>query len=62
MKYVSRELSRGIPFVRVDLYQVNGQVLFSELTFTPCGGYMTFDNPTSDLMLGNMINLPEKMP
>ena len=35
MLEVARRLSDGIPFVRVDLYDVNGEVRFSEMTFMP---------------------------
>ena len=31
-------LSKGFPFVRVDVYIVDGQVFFGELTFTPSAG------------------------
>lgn len=41
---VSRNLAEGVPFVRVDLYNVNGHVYFGELTFSPAGG--TFDSFT----------------
>lgn len=34
-------LSKEIPFVRVDFYEVNGQLYFGELTFFPSAG---FDN------------------
>lgn len=34
---ISSELGRDFPFVRVDLYDVNGKVIFGELTFTPNG-------------------------
>ena len=34
-------LSKGIPFVRVDFYEVNGKLYFGELTFYPSSG---FDN------------------
>ena len=33
-------LSEDFPFVRVDLYEYMGAIYFSELTFTPWGGYM----------------------
>jgi hypothetical protein len=33
-------LSKGIPQVRVDLYEVNGKVYFGEMTLTSSGGYM----------------------
>lgn len=35
MKEVAAKLSKGIPFVRVDLYDVDGKVYFGEMTFTP---------------------------
>ncbi|MCH5227131.1 MAG: hypothetical protein J1F16_04860 [Muribaculaceae bacterium] len=34
---VAEQLSQGIPFVRVDLYNVDGKIYFGELTFTPSG-------------------------
>jgi len=34
---ISSELGRDFPFVRVDLYDVDGKVIFGELTFTPNG-------------------------
>ncbi len=37
---VSEEVSREFPFVRVDLYDKNGEVYLSELTFFPTGGYV----------------------
>lgn len=37
---LSKELSKDFPFVRVDLYNVNGKIYFSELTFVPTGGNM----------------------
>lgn len=35
MLEVAEKLSSGIPFVRVDLYEVNEEVRFSEMTFMP---------------------------
>lgn len=35
MLLISSKLSANLPFVRVDLYQVNGEVKFSEMTFMP---------------------------
>ena len=40
MADLSRSLSADFPFVRVDLYDVDGRVYFSELTFIPTGGNM----------------------
>ena len=50
-------LSRGIPYVRVDLYNCNGHIYFGEMTFYPCSG---FDNnllPEADARWANLINL-----
>ena len=35
----SQILSSGIPFVRVDWYEIDGKPIFGEMTFTPAGGY-----------------------
>ena len=40
MVELARKLSEDFPFVRVDLYDVDGSVYFSELTFIPTGGNM----------------------
>lgn len=53
-------LSKGFPFSRIDLYNVNGKIYFGEITLYPNGG---FDNnllPETDLYLGSLINLPER--
>lgn len=43
MKEVARKLSKDFKFVRVDLYERNGQVYFGELTFSPaCGVFPSF--------------------
>ena len=38
MKPIVKRLASNFKFVRVDLYSINGQVEFSELTFSPCSG------------------------
>ena len=60
MVEISKNLSKNIPFVRVDLYQVDDQVYFSELTFHPCGGLTPFVNPEDDTVIGEMLKLPKK--
>lgn len=40
MLEMARKLSKDFPFVRVDLYNVDGVIYFSELTFIPTGGMM----------------------
>jgi hypothetical protein len=60
MLELARKLSEGEPFLRVDLYEIEGKIYFSELTFTPCGGMMQFDPDQWDQTLGQWIQLPEK--
>ena len=57
MVKLARELSAGHAFLRVDLYDIAGKIYFSELTVTPCGGYMPFDPEKWDLKLGELIDL-----
>ncbi len=45
MKYVAETLSKDFEYVRVDLYDIDGKVLFGELTFTPVGCYEFDYNP-----------------
>jgi hypothetical protein len=35
----AENLSQGIPFVRIDFYEVDGKSIFGEMTFSPAGGY-----------------------
>lgn len=61
MKDIARKLSKGHTFLRVDLYEINGKIYFSELTFTPCSGLMPFTPKEYDMILGNMLVLPKKI-
>lgn len=54
---VARTLSSGCKFLRVDLYEVNGRVYFSELTFTPCGGFMPFESIEQDIKMGELLKI-----
>ncbi|MCR4591455.1 MAG: glycosyltransferase [Lachnospiraceae bacterium] len=49
-------LSKGFPYVRVDLYHLNdGQIKFGEMTFTPSSGQCTWLPEGTDETLGRMI-------
>lgn len=54
---IARKLSEGLPFVRVDLYEVNHTVYFSELTLTPGGGFIPFEPKEWDEKLGELLDL-----
>lgn len=58
MKKLAGDLSQGIPQLRVDFYNINGQIYFGELTLFHWGGMMPFDPPEWDYKLGEMIKLP----
>lgn len=57
---LSEVLSKGFPFLRVDLYEINGKIYFSELTFSPGNGFMPFVPRKKDFEIGKMIELPKE--
>jgi len=58
---LAEELSKGIPFLRVDLYDVHGHVYFGECTFYPAAGFEPFADEQWDRVLGEWIELPNKL-
>lgn len=58
MLLLARELAKGFCFVRVDLYEIENQVYFGEMTFTPSSGTERFNPGYFDVKYGEMINLP----
>lgn len=58
MKRIASVLSKGIPEIRVDLYEVNGKAYFGELTFFDSGGTGTFYPNKWDKIFGDWITLP----
>ena len=59
MLSAARKLAEGTEFVRVDMYQVDKDVLFGELTFYPASGLGVFTPDKYDEILGDMLKLPE---
>lgn len=57
MKGICKTLSANIPFLRVDLYEINGDVYFGELTFYPASGFGHFTPPEWNKRLGELIQL-----
>ncbi len=58
MKNLSETLSKEIPHVRVDFYEVKGRVYFGEMTFYHWGGFMPFQPKKWDDIFGGWIVLP----
>ena len=52
MKAAARKLAQGIPQVRVDFYEVNGQFYFGEMTFFHCSGFTSFHPDEWDMTFG----------
>lgn len=59
MKELAAVLSKGIPHVRVDFYEVNGKVYFGEFTFSHWGGLKPFEPEEWDYIFGSWIELPK---
>lgn len=56
---LAEKLSRLIPFLRVDLYNVNGTIYFGELTFFPASGFGKISPENYDYIIGKSLELPE---
>ena len=57
MIHLAETLSNGIPFVRVDFYEVNNKIYFGELTFFPGNGFEEFTPIEWDYKIGDMLDL-----
>lgn len=57
---IAGKLSKGIPFLRVDLYCINERPYFGETTFFPASGFDPNILPETEIYFGNKIKLPNK--
>ena len=57
MVSIAEKLAEEFPFVRVDLYYVNGKIYFSEMTFTPAKGTLIFDDDKADFEIGEWLDI-----
>lgn len=51
--------SKNIPFLRVDMYVINGQIYMSEFTFYPGAGFTPFKPDKWEMEIGKWINLSD---
>lgn len=56
---LAEKLSKGIPQVRVDFYEVNGKTYFGEMTFSHWSGMIPFNPEIWDYKFGEWIRLPD---
>lgn len=60
MLSLAQVLSKGMPYLRVDFYSVNGKPYVGELTFFPASGFGKFIPHKYDRIFGDQIKLPAK--
>ena len=57
---LAEKLSQGLPFARIDFYEVNGKTYFGEITLYPGSGFEEFTPSEWDKTLGEWIKLPKE--
>ncbi|HBS03116.1 MAG TPA: hypothetical protein DEA63_04575, partial [Firmicutes bacterium] len=57
MVKMAEALCAPFPFVRCDLYDVNGKIYFGEMTFTPAKGTLILDDDSCDFRMGEWLDL-----
>ena len=58
MLEIAAKLSKEIPHVRVDLYNINGKIYFGELTFFHWSGFVPYEPDEWDYKFGEYLKLP----
>lgn len=59
MVLMAESLAGPFPFVRVDLYDIDGKIYFGEMTFTPAKGTLIFDDDKADFEQGKWLDISE---
>jgi hypothetical protein len=60
LKNVAEKIARNFPEVRVDLYDIDGKIIFGEITFFSGSGYIKFEPDVFDYEMGEKFELPNK--
>lgn len=58
MKEIAAKLAKGFPQVRIDLYDINGEIYFGEFTFFHFSGNVPFSPSRWDKEIGSWWQLP----
>ena len=61
MVEIAKKLSKSFPFVRVDLFLIQGRVYFGELTFYPESGWGQFSDIQVEKEWGDLLQLPTQV-
>lgn len=54
---IAEKISRDLPFVRVDLYDLENRIVFGEMTFYPMSGYGYFTPDSFDYEVGRYFSI-----
>ncbi len=57
MVKMAEDLCAPFPFVRCDLYEIDGKIYFSEMTFTPAKGTLILDDDSCDFTMGEWLDI-----
>ena len=57
---LAERLGKGYPHVRVDFYNLNGKIMFGEMTFFTWGGLVPFEPEEWDYKFGEWITLTKE--
>ena len=58
MVSLAEKLAKGFPFVRVDFYNLQGRIIFGEMTFYPGDGRQEFKPDRFNEVIGSYLKLP----
>ncbi|MCO8300252.1 ATP-grasp fold amidoligase family protein [Limosilactobacillus fermentum] len=61
MLEIAEKLAKGLPHIRVDFYDCNGQIYFGELTFFDGSGFDKIEPLEWDYKIGKMLKLPTSL-
>lgn len=57
---IAKELSKNLPYARIDLYETDVNTYFGEITFYPMSGLGVFNPEKYNEILGRMLTLPSE--
>ena len=57
MVCAAQKLASDIPYVRIDFYEINGNMYFGEITFYPASGLGAFEPSQWNEKMGSMLKI-----
>ena len=61
MLQAARQLSKGFPFVRVDMYDIDGKAIFGEMTFFPNGCISMQETTVNGKTMGELLDITAEL-